>query len=448
MKRQHFDVILIGGGITNAALAYVLTHYTNLGPNSIALFELGGAIGAVNSHSKNNSQTLHDGSAETNYTRDKAILVKRATDIMAMYLETKANQDIYRLGPKMVMGAGDAEVAELLQRFEDFKELYPSMECINGTEIGRREPFVMKGRDPKQPIVALANDGYTIDFGKLAESFVEQAMTTGKLSLFMKTGIATIQKEGDHYVVTDSTGKQYTANVIVSATGAYSLLFAKSLGLAEHLGLIPIGGSFYDTTQPFLHGKVYTVQRPGLPFAAVHGDPEIHNEGITRFGPTAMVVPMLMQGDWSTMIDFFKASVPNWKGVRTLAGILADPVMSGYMAHNMLYTLPMAGKWFFLQTARKIIPTLQYSDLVFHQGKGMRPQIVNTLTGKLEMGDAQILGDNAIFNVTPSPGASVSLPNGYRDALKVMEFFKGEYEFNSEKWQEDFSHHPEHVELA
>lgn len=446
MKNRHFTVAIVGAGISGAATAKVVAQYTNA--KSIALFETAKKAGMLNSNSKNNSQTLHDGSTE-HYNFEKATKVKKDTDLTAAYIEQKADPRIHRFGPKLLLGVGEQEVMTVTERHTKFSSLYPTMELIRGTEIAKREPFIMKGRNPKEEIVALSNDGYTIDFGLLAQSFVEDAMSTGKVTFFSETRIKEreVKQVGDLYILTDQNGNQYTADVIVFATGAYSLLAAKTLGLADHLGILPIGGNFYDTTRQLLNGKVYTVQNPKRPFAAIHGDPEKSNQLITRFGPTAIVLPTLVDGDWSTVTDFMRVSVPNWDGVKTLAGILADPDMLAYMAHNMAYQLPGIGKYLFMQSARKIVPTIQYSDLVFHKGRGLRPQLVDTLNKKLELGDARVFGNRSIFNVAPSPGASVALANGWRDALKIVEFLQGSISFNQQKWDEDFTHAAQ-LELA
>jgi malate dehydrogenase (quinone) len=93
----------------------------------------------------------------------------------------------------------------------------------------------------------------------------------------------------------------------------------------------------------------------------------------------------------------------------------------------------------FLQDARKIVPSLKYKDLHFGKGLGgIRPQVVNTITKKLEMGEAEIVGGNILFNITPSPGASVSLKNAEQDTLKIIGFFKSKFNFDQKRWCEDF----------
>ena len=59
-------------------------------------------------------------------------------------------------------------------------------------------------------------------------------------------------------------------------------MIAKSLGYGKNLSVLSMAGSFY-TAPKVLNGKVYTIQMPKLPFAAIHGDPEVHNAEVTTF---------------------------------------------------------------------------------------------------------------------------------------------------------------------
>lgn len=447
-KHVTTDLLIVGGGVTGAACAFAAL-YTNI--KNITLVEMGGKYGAVNTAPQNNSQTLHDGSIETNYSPEKAAKVAQATNLLVKYLHDYASNDVFSVGQKMVIAVGPEEVAELRTRFEAIKHIYPGLELLDRKQIWFREPKVIEGRPLEEEIIAVADsDGYTIDFQKLSESFIHQASKSGRLSQYKNTKIVSVsEKTDDGYVLTDQHGNTYTAKVVVFATGPHSLLFAKQMGYAKHLGLLPVAGSFFSVPkQSLLRGKVYTMQKPKLPFAAVHGDPEIFDPTTTRFGPTAKVLPMLMRHKYSTVVDFLKVSVPTWAGITTLFGILADKIMALYMLRNLAYDLWVIGKWVFLQDAKKIIPTLKYSDLKYNSGTGgIRPQIVNTETGNLEMGDAKVVGDNVIFSITPSPGASTCLSTALFIIQEVVDFLPEKIKFNQKAWEEDFKTKPEPVEL-
>jgi malate dehydrogenase (quinone) len=92
--------------------------------------------------------------------------------------------------------------------------------------------------------------------------------------------------------------------------------------------------------------------------------------------------------------------------VQSLAKVTFAPVIFRYILRNFSYDLPALGKYFYLRDARKIVPSLKYRELRFDPAiGGIRPQLVNIREKKLEMGEAKILGDKIIFNITPSPGA-------------------------------------------
>jgi len=225
---------------------------------------------------------------------------------------------------------------------------------------------------------------------------------------------------------------------VVVTAGAYSLLFAKSLGYGKDFALLSVAGSFYLAPKS-LNGKVYTTQIKKLPFAAIHGDPEVHDRTVTRYGPTAKALFMLERHKYGTVIDYFKTAGLRWKTFLALATILSDWVVFSYLFKNFLYDMPFIGKRLFIKEVRKIVPTVSLKDLHFAKGYGgIRPQIVNILERRLDLGEAKIYGDNIIFTITPSPGASTCLRNAQDDVQKIIAAFGGKHIFNKKKFEKDF----------
>ncbi|MGD8926936.1 MAG: malate:quinone oxidoreductase, partial [Thioalkalispiraceae bacterium] len=83
MDTNQYDVVIIGGGISGTALLHLLSRYTDL--KSIALIEKDTGIATLNSHGRNNSQTLHCGDIETNYSLEKAVKVKAGAGMVVNY---------------------------------------------------------------------------------------------------------------------------------------------------------------------------------------------------------------------------------------------------------------------------------------------------------------------------------------------------------------------------
>lgn len=437
-ENSIYEVAIVGGGISGTALMYTLSNYTNI--NKIVLIEKNQEVALVNSHKTSNSQTLHFGDIETNYTLSKAQKVKKAASLVRNYiLRNDPQQEIYSKYHKMVLGIGKEQSEELQERYKEFKSLFPGLRLIEKQEIELFEPNVVKNRRTDENIIALfTEEGYTIDFQKLAQSFLQKSIIESKKSidLMMATKVKSIKKEGElYYIQTDK--ELIAAKVVVFTAGAYSLLFAKSLGYGKDYALLNVAGSFY-LAPGVLNGKVYTVQLKKIPFAAIHGDSEVHDPRQTRFGPTAKVTPLLEQHKYASIFDYFKTAGLNINAFISFFNILSDQAILKYIVKNYMYDIPLIGKRLFLKEVQKIVPSLQLRDIQLAKGYGgIRPQIINLKTKRLELGEAKITGENILFNITPSPGASTCLQNAEYDTEKIISFLGQEYTFDKHRFLED-----------
>ncbi len=426
----QYDVIVVGGGVTGTAVLYVLSNFTNA--RRLALVERYSRVAEVNSNPRNNSQTLHFGDTESNYTLDHALPVQDAAQLIMNYVLAHPTSDLYQVTNKMLLAVGAEEVAAMRARYEEFKPHYPNLELLEAADIAKVEPAVMAGRDPEQPVVALlSHDGYAINYQLLSESFMHNAVCSDRyIKTFMESEVRYItrQQDGSFYV---GVGKDilHTKAVVVCA-GPYSLLFAQAMGYAQDLAFLPVAGSFYFATKSLLNGKVYTVQTPELPFAAVHGDPDVAVEGMTRFGPTAKVIPLIERHRYRTMRPYLRTPIRGLAGLKTLATLAQRQVLSRFIVKNFFYDWPLIGKWLYLRQMRKIVPALRQRDIKLGKGLGgLRPQIVNTRTHEMLMGESTIVEPGIIFNTTPSPGASVSLRNAEKNVQEIIRFLGDGYVF-------------------
>jgi len=434
------DVIIIGGGVSGTALLYTLCKYTNL--KSIGLIEKYSDFGLVNSSPRMNSQTLHFGDIETNYTFEKAKKVKRSADMVMHYLENekaiKGDESLFIKVPKMVLAVGKDQAKTLRERYSSFGQLFPRLKMIGKEEIAKIEPRILEGRDPDQELLALlTEDGYTVDFRRLSISFVENAKKLNPdFAVYLSTKVEKIIRSDGTFLIKTDKGEFQSESVVVAA-GSHSLKFAKSLGYGKNYSILSMAGSFY-TGPKVLNGKVYTMQIPKLPFAAVHGDPEVHNEHITRFGPTAKPIFFLERYNYSTFWEYWKTFGFGLRTVSSILKISSDKVIFNYLFKNVIYDLPWIGKRLFLKEIRKIVPKVKLSEIKFAQKVGgTRPQIINNATKKLELGEAKILGDKIIFNITPSPGASTCIGNAFEDTTKLMEFLSHRFTFEKVQFEKD-----------
>jgi len=422
-KTHTHDVIIIGGGVSGTALLYLLAEYTDL--NDVMLLEKYAVIANVNSHGRNNSQTLHCGDIETNYTLDKALHVKASANMAVRYAQDLKNKDdiLYKYS-KMVIGVGDNEVSELRQRFSEFSPHYSGMQLLEREEIARIEPTVIEGRTENIVALAVLNEYTAANFQTLSQSFVEQALAVKNknINVKLKCKVSNIKKSAEGYTVKTAKGT-YHARFVVVSSGGHSLLFAHRMGFGLEYSCLPMAGSFYYAPD-VLKGKVYTVQNDKLPFAAIHGDPDILVPGKTRFGPTALALPVLERYNWKTLPEFLYIFKLDWNVIKTLWGLLRVSDIRNYLFKNMLFEIPVIRRHLFLHDARKIVPNMQLKDLTFAKKTGgIRPVMIDKKNHCLHLGEAKLSpGNGLIFNMTPSPGATSCLGNAEKDLDIIVEF--------------------------
>lgn len=426
MTEQVHDVAIIGGGVCGTALLYLLSEYTDI--QDIALVEKYDDVAKVNSHGRNNSQTLHCGDIETNYSLEKAAKVKAAAEMVVNYAETiDERDDVIFKYPKMVLGVGEKECQQLRERFEKFKTVFTTMQLLEKEQIAEIEPNVIMvdGKMREEPCVALAVlDEYSaVDYHQLAQSFVKQAQKRSDkdIHLHLNSHVENIlEKDGIFSIVTQN--EVIKAKSVVVSAGGHSLLLAQQMGYGMEFSCLPVAGSFYFTP-PLLNGKVYTVQNDKLPFAAVHGDPDVLVEGKTRFGPTALLLPMLERYNSKTFVEFLRVLKLDRRVFKVFWDLFKVSDIRNYIFKNFLFEVPGLRRWLFMKDARKIVPSLKLEDVSFAKGfGGVRPQLIDKKSSKLMLGEAKINpGTGIVFNMTPSPGATSCLENAELDMRFVAD---------------------------
>lgn len=421
MAHPAYQVAIVGGGVSGAALAYVLTRYT--GVSSLVLLEKAPHPAAVNSAASQNSQTLHYGDIETNYSLEKAAEVKRAADMLVRCVTAEAADGILHRMPKMVLGVGEAECASLRERHARFQALYPDLHLLDGAGIAKVEPDVAGGRREELAALASPDSWCAADFGRLTRFFLQRAQAQhGGLEVHLSCRVREIARTAEGYVLHTSR-EALNAQFVAVCAGAHSLGFAQHMGYGRQFSILPVAGSFFCARRR-VRGKVYTVQSERLPFAAVHADPDIEHAQWMRLGPTALLVPFLERRRWASVPAFLRTIRLDAGTLGTFAGILGVAEIRRYMARNLLYEIPLLRAALFAQAVRKVLPGLRTADLRYARGVGgLRPQLIDRAARRLVLGEAVIDSDEGLlFNITPSPGATMCLANAIRDARKVAGF--------------------------
>ena len=449
MNEKHYEVVIVGGGISGAALFYELAKYSTA--KNICLLEKYEDLATLNSKGTSNSQTIHVGDIETNYTLSIAKITKRTAKMIEKFcLQYNLQEKIMFKHQKMALGVGEKEVEFITKRYNEFKEIFPYLELWDKEKLRELEPKLVyadkeQTKDRPEPIIAMgAKDQYTtVDFGAMTKELAkagQNADTSKTTDIFFNSEVEEIEKVGNKYKLTTVNGTVYTADFVVVNAGAHSLYLAHKMGYGKHMGSLSMAGSFYITNGEFLNGKVYMVQNDKLPFAALHGDPDILENGKTRFGPTALALLVLER--YKGGKSFFQClKTMNFDGsiMKIFWDLLKDSDIRNYVFKNFLFEVPGINKGLFVKDARKIVPSLTVDDLEYAKGfGGVRPQVLNKTEKKLMLGEASISnGDGIIFNMTPSPGATSCLGNAERDIKVVCDYLK--LDFNEAQFLADFT---------
>jgi len=250
-NEQIYELLIIGGGVSGSALFYEISKYTDI--KSVCLLEKYEEISTLNSNARANSQTIHCGDIETNYTLEKAKKVKRTAKMVEKYcLQYGYENKIMFKHQKMAIGIGYEECKFMIKRYEEFKELYPYLEVYDKQKLEEIEPALIfdengKGRD--EEIVGVGtNDQYTtVNFKELSDTFIKNAKTNEniKTNVVFNTKVDSIEKIDGVFNIKTTQNKIFKAKMVIVNAGAHSLHLAHKMGYGLHYEQIPMAGSFY-----------------------------------------------------------------------------------------------------------------------------------------------------------------------------------------------------------
>lgn len=172
----------------------------------------------------------------------------------------------------------------------------------------------------------------------------------------------------------------YSYGHVFNCTGAYADRLAAPFGVGLDYTLVPFKGLYYKLRVERSHlvnANIYPVPDIALPFLGVHLTRVIN--GDVYVGPTA--IPALGRENYGVLKGMRVSETPaiGWQLAR-LYGRNADNFRTLVHAELKKYR-----KRHFLTAAKKLMPILEWDDLVPTNKVGIRPQLVNTRTRRLEM---------------------------------------------------------------
>lgn len=168
--------------------------------------------------------------------------------------------------------------------------------------------------------------------------------------------------------------------MLINCAGAHADTLAKAYGLAGDYALVPFKGIYWKLAESARHlvrANIYPVPDTSVPFLGVHLTRVV--SGDVYLGPTA--IPALGRENYG-LLNGINLAESAAIGLQLAGMYLRDEGNFRHMVHVEVGKYRKAN---FLAAARRLVPALREQDMVPTTKAGIRPQLVNVRTRKLEM---------------------------------------------------------------
>ena len=435
--KPHYDVVLIGGGITSATLATLLHE---LDPNlEIGIFERLGRFAKESSAAWNNAGTGHSAFCELNYTpekKDGSIDISKAEKIVEQFevskqfwsyligkgLITKPEEFINSC-PHMSLVFGDKDVEFLRKRHRALTKshLFSEMNFSDDhSQISNWIPLVMRKRKADEVLAATKMDlGTDVNFGTLTRKMGRFLAEDSNVEVFLYHEAKDVEINEDNswdILMKDrinNHSQRVSADFLFIGAGGYSLSLLESSHISESEGYggFPVSGEWLVTHNPELveqhNAKVYTQASVGAPPMSVpHLDLRIiDGKKALLFGPFAgFSTKFLKEGSYLDLPE----SV-NFKNISSLFGAWWHNIpLTKYLVQQVTMTKDQR-----IGALREFIKDANESDWELKTA-GQRVQVIKKDEkegGKLEFGTEVVVNETGTLAslLGASPGASTAV---------------------------------------
>jgi len=386
MKEISSEILIIGSGITGLSIAYELI---NRGLEEVVVIDK--EPGTGRHASGRNSGVLHSGiyyapgSLKARYCVEGNRLLKEFC--------LRHHISIIQNG-KVIVAPDKSGLKSLYELKKRADSAGATSQIIDTVELKEIEPFAYSYNKALYcPETAVFRPMEVLD--KLTTLLI----SSGKVRILYNTRFDKLLS-GSRVKCNNSIIK---FNKIVNASGAYSEKIAYEFGFHHRFKVLPFKGTYRKLRKESLNlvnSNVYPVPDLNNPFLGVHFTKSV--EGEVYAGPTA--IPALSRENYGV---FEKLDT------ETLPILLRDCYMLFTDRNFRISAFNEVKKYFdayFWKEARLLIPSLKKEDLMESEKVGIRPQLVDWNSKKLEM-DFVVLRDSDSIHIlnSISPGFTTSM---------------------------------------
>jgi L-2-hydroxyglutarate oxidase LhgO len=361
--QQRFDFVIVGAGIVGLTVAAeIAKRYPEA---TLAILEKESAVGMH--ASGRNSGVMHCGIYYANDTL-KAKVCAAGARRMIDYAET-AGIAVNRCG-KVIIATAASQLPTVDKLMENAKNNQIQAERIDAQQLQELEPFAAIG-----PAAIYCPSTAVIDSAAVLQHIQQKLEQHGATFLY-NCAFQRVQAKRCIQTSQGAIGYGY----LINCAGAYADRVARAYGLAKDYALLPFKGIYWklsNTANHKVRANIYPVPDVSMPFLGVHLTRVV--SGDVYVGPTA--IPALGRENYGLIQGINLAESASigrqlasmyWRNANNFRR-LAHLEIGRYRKQN------------FLNAARTLMPSLDIDDMVPTPKVGIRPQLVNTKTRRLEM---------------------------------------------------------------
>ncbi|HWR34473.1 MAG TPA: L-2-hydroxyglutarate oxidase [Clostridia bacterium] len=387
---RPYDVIIIGAGIVGLGTALELTQRFP----GIRLIVLEKEDRLAAHQTGRNSGVIHSGLYYKPGSLKAKMCVHGAAEMIAFCREHGIPHDICG---KLIVATSRAELPALDELYRrGLANGVAGLRILSAEQIREVEPHAAGVRG-----IFVPGTGIT-DYSMVAAKYAELISSRGSE---VKTGaqVTGLVRSANETVVHTPIG-ELTGRYVVNCAGLQSDYISRMAGAELDLCIVPFRGEYYEIVpgkHDLVHGLIYPVTDPRLPFLGVHFTRRVH--GGVEAGPNA-VLAFAREGyekssfKLSEMLDtalfpgFWLMAARHWK--------------SGFGEYYRSLS-----KHAFVRALQKLLPELTAAD-IRRGGAGVRAQAIDR-KGKL-VDDFRFIHTEGMVHVcnVPSPAATASLVIG------------------------------------